>query len=108
MQYNVYSTLPNGNPYCSSKLCVALSWVPPLVGWIKINCDAVVGDDIAGIGFIIRDHWGRPLLMVGKSFFSRSCEAMEVQAILETLDAVRYTFSELHAMEVQTDSVSAL
>ncbi|KAG0460917.1 hypothetical protein HPP92_020866 [Vanilla planifolia] len=109
MLYNVYPTLPNGNLYNSSELCIALPWVPPPVGWIKINYDAAVGDDFAGIGFIIRDHRGRPLLVVGKRFFSRSCEAMEVQAILEALDVVRHTFFELHAaVEVQTDSMFLL
>ncbi|KAG0456856.1 hypothetical protein HPP92_024644 [Vanilla planifolia] len=89
MRYGFSSSVPNGNPLSSSGLHVDLHWVPPPAGWIKTNYDAAVGDDLVGVGFIIRDHGGKPLLVRGRRFFSYSCEAMEVQAILEALDVVR-------------------
>ncbi|KAG0488685.1 hypothetical protein HPP92_007496 [Vanilla planifolia] len=71
-----------------------------------IHCDVAIGDDLAEVGFIIRDHWGKPLLVGGK-WFSTSCESMELQAILEALDVVRCSFPQFHAIEIHTDSALA-
>ncbi|KAG0488665.1 hypothetical protein HPP92_007476 [Vanilla planifolia] len=70
-QCNLYLSMSSGNPFRSSDLLVTHNWVPPPpTGWIKVNCDAAVGENTAGLGLVIRDSMGRPLLVVGKRIFS--------------------------------------
>ncbi|KAG0456585.1 hypothetical protein HPP92_024373 [Vanilla planifolia] len=100
-RHNEYASKLNENFSNSPELTVALHWVPSPAKWILINCDAAVGNDIAGVGIVIRDHLGKPLRIVGKRFISHACEAMDTLAILEALNVVKQSFSESPAVEIQ-------
>ena len=54
--------LPQQNSICR--------WLPPLPGWVKVNCDATLqpGFQGEGLGCCIRDHDGR-LLRATSCFF---------------------------------------
>ncbi|KAG0458778.1 hypothetical protein HPP92_021906 [Vanilla planifolia] len=81
---------------------------PPPTRWIKVNCDAAVGNSIAGLGVVVRDCLGRPLMVAGKRMFSVAADMMEVQAILLAFDLLRGSLPQYRAVEIQSDSMMAL
>ncbi|KAG0493464.1 hypothetical protein HPP92_004458 [Vanilla planifolia] len=91
-QHYFYSSLSSENPCNSSDLLVTHGWIPPPTGWIKVNCDAAVGDCIAGLGLVVKDCIGRSLLVAGKRVFSQATDMMEVQAMLKALNMLRVSF----------------
>jgi ribonuclease HI len=65
-----------------------VAWLPPAAGAVKANVDAGWDSSSkkAGIGIIIRDHHGRPILAEWKYLpFCGSAEEAEVAACLEGL-----------------------
>ena len=59
-----------GSSHTSSVDCsvsILISWLPPLLGVVKINCDASVISQMAAAGYIIRDHQAR-LVQAGDKF----------------------------------------
>ncbi|KAE9605954.1 putative transcription factor C2H2 family [Lupinus albus] len=47
------------NPVSRSiRLC---EWIKPNFGWIKLNTDGSIHDEIAGFGGLLRDHMGEPI-----------------------------------------------
>lgn len=60
-QYQEYTTKVRFNRL-SSPIVSYQNWCAPSEGWIKLNFDAHVGDNIVwGIGAIARDHNGNVL-----------------------------------------------
>ncbi|KAG0500607.1 hypothetical protein HPP92_000679 [Vanilla planifolia] len=107
-QSNIHASMSRGNLYSSPELSVTHCWVPPPTGWIKVNCDAACGLHSAGIGVVVRDHMGKPLLAMGRRFVSQASEAMEVQAILEAFHLLRRSLPQYRAVEMQTDCMTAM
>lgn len=57
-----------------------IKWKPPLSGQLKLNTDAsVTKEGVVGIGFVIRDNEGQPLL-AGARKLHGSCSVMKAEA----------------------------
>ncbi|KAG0478587.1 hypothetical protein HPP92_013306 [Vanilla planifolia] len=102
------SSLSCGNPGKSTDLLVTHNWIPPPTGWIRVNCDAAVGDLVAGLGVVVRDCLGRPLLVAGRRMLSQAVDMMETQALLMVLDMIRDLLPLYRAVELQSDSMMAI
>ncbi|XP_060668934.1 uncharacterized protein LOC132800053 [Ziziphus jujuba] len=67
----------------SSRKVVTNSWSRPLHGFIKVNCDASVKDNSAGIGVVMRNHEGEVIMLKSFTINLGFPEAAEADGLLK-------------------------
>ncbi|XP_038974801.1 uncharacterized protein LOC120106025 [Phoenix dactylifera] len=81
-----------GSPFAvSAPLFVTVSWVPPPLGYLKVNFDGSKSLDglTGGVGFVIRDHGGRLVAAGGRRTPGITVVGAELRAAWEGLSYAR-------------------
>ncbi|WOL13566.1 hypothetical protein Cni_G22336 [Canna indica] len=92
-------TLPEGNANCNTNL---IKWIPPDLGFLKINCDASLDDNVGGTDFVIRNNSGDCLVVSGASAPASNILHLEATAVK---NALMFAFDQaLPNFVVESDS----
>ncbi|KAL4303249.1 hypothetical protein GQ457_10G012420 [Hibiscus cannabinus] len=86
-------------------------WVAPLIGWCKFNVDAAVWGafGVAGIGGILRDDEGKPLIIFSKDIGVSNVTVAELKAIYEACCLLfSSSWHDHRTLIIETDSLLAV
>ena len=61
--------------------CKYVFWTAPTSATLKLNFDAFRRGHEARIGFVLRDEWGKPVMMGAKKVTSLSINQLELMAV---------------------------